>query len=225
MNQSSERTPILRPEDLYTHRKSRDASRLRVYNQILEQIYHRIQTVSRLPTGSISQILYSIPDFIFGLPRIDLEDCVVYIVYQLRTSGFDVKYTYPNLLNINWSHHERNYLLEQSPILQAMVDSKETADKAVRTAEKKAAKVTKIMTNTVHAPNTSGQDVSNNGQSLQARRQKKENKRTLQEAYPSLAAIKTVLSAKDYVPPNSFMDVMEKPKTEISQEKTKVFMW
>jgi uncharacterized protein Veg len=158
------------------------------------------------------------------LPRIDLEDCVVYIVYQLRTSGFDVKYTYPNLLNINWSHHERNYLLQQSPILQAMVDSKETADKAVRTAEKKTAKVTKIMTNTVYAPITSGQDVSNSGQSLQARRQKKENKRTLQEAYPSLAAIKTVLSAKDYVPPNSFMDVMEKPKTEISQEKTKVFM-
>lgn len=224
MNQGSERTPILRPEDLYTHRKSRDTSRLRVYNQILEQIYHRIQTVSRLPTGSVSQILYSIPDFIFGLPRIDLEDCVVYIVYQLRTSGYEVKYTYPNLLNINWSHHERNYLLEQSPILQAMVDSKETADKAVRATEKKIAKVTKIMTNVVQpAPTSSG--MFNQENSAPIRRPKKETKRTLQEAYPSLAAIKTVLSAKDYVPPNSFMEVMEKPKSEISQEKTKVFMW
>jgi hypothetical protein len=145
-------------------------------------------------------------------------------VYQLRTSGYEVKYTYPNLLNINWSHHERNYLLEQSPILQAMVDSKETADKAVRATEKKIAKVTKIMTNVVQsAPSSSGP--FNQETSAPTRRPKKDTKRTLQEAYPSLAAIKTVLSAKDYVPPNSFMEVMEKPKSEISQEKTKVFMW
>lgn len=223
----SERTPTLRPEDLYKQRKNRDASRLRTYNQILEQIHHRIQTVSRLPTGHISQILYSIPDFIFGLPRIDLEDCVVYLVYQLRLSGFQVQYTYPNLLNISWSHHERNYLLEQSPILQAMIDSKETSDKANKMTEKKVARVTKIITSGNSVVNS--EHAFGHGQTSQAqqRKSKKEAKKTLQESYPSLAAIKTVLSAKDYIPPTSFIETMEKPelKGTAGNDKPQVMMW
>lgn len=210
-----EKPPILRPEDLYTQRRTRDSSRLRAYNQILEQIHHRIQTVSRLPTGSVSQILYSIPDFIFGLPRIDLEDCVVYLVYQLRTSGFDVKYTYPNLLNISWSHHERSYLLEQSPILQAMVNSKETADKAARVSDRKFKKVNKVLigNESEFAIHTYPPQTTQNEPGLpkQVRRPKKDTKKTLQQEYPSLAAIKTVLSAKDYIPPMSFMENLEKP--------------
>lgn len=204
---NTEKTPILRPEDLYSQRKTRDTARLRTYNQILEQIHHRIQTVCKLPSGTVSQILYSIPDFIFGLPRIDLEDCVVYLVYQLRTSGFDVKYTYPNLLNISWSHHERSYLLEQSPILQAMIDSKESAEKSQRMAEKKFKKISDVLIGNknemVASPMQEGTKSS--------RKPKREPKKSMQETYPSISAIKTVLSAKDYVPPTIFMENMEKP--------------
>ena len=223
----TEKTPILRPEDLYSQRKTRDSSRLKTYNQILEQIHHRIQTVSRLPTGSVTQILYAIPDFIFGLPRIDLEDCVVYLVYQLRTSGFEVKYTYPNLLNISWSHTERSYILEQSPIMQAMVDSKESADRAARVSDKKFKKVSKVIMagaggaagaaggNDIldlgGAGGSGGGDGGGGAGGPTPKKGRREPKKTLQESYPSLAAIKTVLSAKDYVPPTSFMENMERP--------------
>jgi hypothetical protein len=242
-----DKTPILRPEDLYSQRKTRDSARLRTYNQILEQIHHRIQTISRLPSGGTSQILYAIPDFIFGLPRIDLEDCVVYLVYQLRTSGFDIKYTYPNLLNISWSHHERSYLLEQSPILQAMVDSKESAERATRMSEKKFKKVSKVLLsgggsgggggeNEIILGGSGGSGGSGGGGGSgenavkQFRKPKKEMKKPLNEAYPSLAAIKTVLSAKDYVPPTSFMENLEKPVTNPgttidSKKPPSVFMW
>jgi Family of unknown function (DUF5759) len=220
----TEKTPILRPEDLYSQRKTRDSSRLKTYNQILEQIHHRIQTVSRLPTGSVTQILYAIPDFIFGLPRIDLEDCVVYLVYQLRTSGFEVKYTYPNLLNISWSHTERSYILEQSPIMQAMVDSKESADRAARVSDKKFKKVSKVIMAGAGGSGgvgaVGGNDILDLGGAgggaggpggPTPKKGRREPKKTLQESYPSLAAIKTVLSAKDYVPPTSFMENMERP--------------
>ncbi len=112
--------PRLDPKQLFDKRFRRDQARLRAYNQLLEQIHQRIYTTSQL-TGNASYITYTIPPFIFGLPKIDLEDCVVYLVYMLRQSGYEVKYTYPNLLFISWKHHERSYFLNQNPIMQAMI--------------------------------------------------------------------------------------------------------
>jgi len=57
----------------------------------------------------------------------DMEDCIVYIVFQLRTSGFEVKFTWPNLLYISWAHHEASYLESQNPIVQAMLREAKSA--------------------------------------------------------------------------------------------------
>lgn len=57
----------------------------------------------------------------------DMEDCVVYIVFQLRTAGFEVKFTWPNLLYISWKHHESAYLESQNPIVQAMMKESKVA--------------------------------------------------------------------------------------------------
>jgi hypothetical protein len=40
---------------------------------------------------------------------------------MLRQSGYEVRFTYPNLLYISWKHHEKNYLMTQNPIVQAMI--------------------------------------------------------------------------------------------------------
>lgn len=112
--------PRLEPKDLYDRRIRRDHARLRAYNQLLEQIYHKIYATSQL-TGNTSSVLYTIPPFILGLPKIDMEDCVVYLVWQLRDAKFEVRFTWPNLLWISWKHHEAEYLARQNPIIQAMV--------------------------------------------------------------------------------------------------------
>jgi hypothetical protein len=113
-------TPKLEPKNLFEKRASRDKARLRAYNQMLEQIHHRIFTTSQLP-GNPNYLMYTVPPFILGLPSIDLEDCIVYIVFQLRTSGFEVRFTYPNLLYISWKSYEREYLMTKNPIVQAMI--------------------------------------------------------------------------------------------------------
>ena len=118
-------TPVLNIRELYGRRQSRDAARLTAYNSLLNQIHHRIKVSSQLPTHP-TNLTFTIPPFILGLPKLDLEDCVVYLVYQLRTSGFEVKYTYPNMLFISWKHHEHEYLINESPILRAMVDTAES---------------------------------------------------------------------------------------------------
>jgi len=49
-----------------------------------------------------------------------MEDCIVYLVWQLRQSGFEVRFTWPNVLFISWRHHEGAYLATQNPIMKAM---------------------------------------------------------------------------------------------------------
>ena len=109
----------LEPRQLFEKRVARDKARLRAYDQILKQIQNRIKTTAELP-GNPNYLVYTVPPFILGLPAIDLQDCIVYIVHQLRTSGFAVRFTYPNLLYISWQHYEQEYMREQNPITQAM---------------------------------------------------------------------------------------------------------
>jgi len=176
--------PQLQISDLYKRRTAKDAARLRAYNQILESIYMRIKMQSNMP-NSPCDLLYTIPPFILGLPRIDLEDCVVYLVYQLRQNGFVVAYTFPNLIRISWIHHERDYILEQSPIMQAMLANSQTLK------EKQHSKSMAAFNKKPKAP---------------------KNPHVANSAKPTieLAAGKAP-SAIDYQPPATFLQQMEKP--------------
>jgi hypothetical protein len=196
---AEERTPQLDVRELYSRRQTKDAARLRAYNQILDSIHHRVRTMSQMPL-SPCEVMYTIPPFILGLPKIDLEDCVVYLVHQLRTAGFEVRYTYPNLLHISWLHHERGYILEQSPIMQAMLETSEAAtarQKAsvtfARRARRAKAPATPLFSapraaNTTYTPLTSGYTVD-----------------------MSAPSVGRALSASDYVPPTTFLQSMERP--------------
>jgi hypothetical protein len=112
--------PKLEPKDLYDRRIRKDYARLRSYNTLLEQIYHRVYATSQL-SGNTSSVLYTVPPFILGLPKLDMEDCIVYLVWQLRQTGYFVRFTWPNMLYISWKHHEGDYLANQNPIVQAMI--------------------------------------------------------------------------------------------------------
>ena len=116
--------PKLQPQHLFEKREKRDKARLKAYNQLLEQIQHRIYTTSQLP-GNPSYLIYSVPPFILGLPSLDIQDCIIYLVYQLRSNGFEVRFTYPNLLYISWGSYEREYFLKKNPIVQAMIPPKQ----------------------------------------------------------------------------------------------------
>lgn len=132
--------PMLNPAELYEKRRVKDSGRLRAYNKILEAIYHRIRTISRLPQGPTS-LLYHVPPFVLGIPRLDLEDVSVYLIFQLRHAGFLVRFTPPNLLYIDWSHHEKAYLTEQSPIMSAMMDSAERTQAELERKEREASRL------------------------------------------------------------------------------------
>lgn len=127
-SEESRGAPRLEPKHLFQKRIQRDSARLRAYNQILGQIHARIYHTSQLP-GNSNSLVYTVPPFVLGLPAIDLEDCIVYLVHQLRTSNFEVKFTYPNLLYISWRHYEAEYNKLQNPIVKAMAPPPEATSK------------------------------------------------------------------------------------------------
>jgi hypothetical protein len=117
---SGANTPRLEPKHLFEKRVARDNARLRAYNQLLGQIHSRIYHTSQI-SGTANYVIYTVPPFILGLPALDMQDCIVYLVHMLRTSGFEVRFTYPNLLYISWKHYERDYNMSQNPITKAMM--------------------------------------------------------------------------------------------------------
>ena len=112
--------PQLPASTLFDVRLKKDKARHRAYNQILEQALQKVAHSAVQPTQP-TYVYYNVPPFVLGLPTLDLQDCVVYLVHQLRQQGYEVKYTYPNLLLISWGHHEQKYFLEKNPIVQSMI--------------------------------------------------------------------------------------------------------
>lgn len=207
MQATVEQTPQLNVADLYSRRQSRDAARLKAYNKILEIIYHRIRSISQM-AGAPTSLLYTIPPFILGLPRIDLEDCVVYLVYQLRTNGFEVRYTFPNLLNISWTHHEKSYILEQSPIMMAMLES----DEKRRQEQERKAIFSKRLLGRGRGGGAGPPKAKSGG--IGAGRKKVEFRNEVVMRDPDAPTVGKIPSAADYIPPASFLRQMtEPPKT------------
>lgn len=106
--------PALAPSSLYREQAKRDATRIRTYNTVLNQIYGKIKAISRIPENDRT-LMYLVPEFIPGTPRIDVADCVIYLVWNLRNVGYKVTYTHPNLLFISWKEHDMIYQTRESP--------------------------------------------------------------------------------------------------------------
>jgi hypothetical protein len=198
--------PQLRPGDLFEKRKQRDGAKLKSYNKILEQIYGRIKTASR--DGADPWVIYTCPPFILGLPKIDLEDCIVYLVYMLRAQTYEVRYTYPNLLYISWKHHEKDYILKGSPIMQSMLATQSTKPKGELRGQSQArvrfmdqALANGPPQNGYGAPFGSAPRQGQQGQQGQGQQAQQFNQ-SLGRAPPR--------SVTSYEPPTSFLDAIEK---------------
>ena len=91
-------------DDLYTRKREVEQNRLKVYKKILNRVHKQIKISSRQKFNN-QFTFFVIPEFQVGVPTYDIAACTAYIIDKLKDNGFKVKYTYPNLLFISWSHH------------------------------------------------------------------------------------------------------------------------
>ena len=116
--------PILDPSSLYTQEARRDATRIRIYNNVLNVIYTKIRAIARIP-GNEKTLWYVVPEFIPGTPRFDVKDCILYLVWNLRNAGYLVNYTHPNFLYISWQNYDERYRERDSPWAQVLEAARE----------------------------------------------------------------------------------------------------
>jgi hypothetical protein len=112
--------PQLTPASLFEEQAKLDAIRLETYNRILAQVHQKIKFISTQPNSS-QMAYYDFPEWQPGCPRYDVKDCILYIAWTLRNSGFQVLYISPNRLLISWKEQSIRYYQEESPIRQAML--------------------------------------------------------------------------------------------------------
>jgi hypothetical protein len=107
-------------DELYEKKQQYDQQQLELYNKMLGKIHTRIRTISR---QSINQqyCWYVIPEKIFGVPRYNQASCIAYVIDQLKTNGFSVRYIHPNTVYICWKHWIPSYVRNQIKLKTGIV--------------------------------------------------------------------------------------------------------
>ena len=86
--------------DIQQRQNNKDRYRLQVYKRLLERCYIKIKSAS---DNEQKYCLYKVDEFIFGEPIYKLPECILFIITNLKNSGFLIKYYKPNVIYITWN--------------------------------------------------------------------------------------------------------------------------
>lgn len=89
--------------DLYRTINDKKEKRNLSFNHVLGKIHKKIKRVAEQERYNI---YYDVPEYVFGTPLYDLNDCISYVIKMLRGNGFLVKYYFPRCLYISWDSIE-----------------------------------------------------------------------------------------------------------------------
>lgn len=84
------------------HKKQLDRKNIQqdIFDNILNKCYNRIKLVSE--RSRQSSCFFQLPQFVFGVPIFNSNECAKFIINKLVNEGFIVVYTHPNLFYISW---------------------------------------------------------------------------------------------------------------------------
>ena len=99
----------LNMDELYSKKQQQDLNVLANYNKILVRIHNKIKYVSKQLINDRC-CWYLVPEMMIGIPKYDHKDSTAFVIEKLRTNGFIVRYTHPNLLFISWRHWVPTYV-------------------------------------------------------------------------------------------------------------------
>jgi len=90
-------------DELYEKENEILMNREKIYTKILLRVHKKIKHISRTKVQE-KYCFFVIPEFLLGTPKYDVSLCTAYVIEKLQNNGFNIKYTYPNLLFISWNH-------------------------------------------------------------------------------------------------------------------------
>ena len=90
---------MLTINDILAKKKHREEKRHEVFNLLLERCCKKIEQADNL---KILYCVFEVPEFIFGYPLYNLNECVGYLLQELTKRGFQVQYIFPHTIIISW---------------------------------------------------------------------------------------------------------------------------
>lgn len=139
--------------DIQKFLHDREKNRLQIYENILQKCYLKIQN-SVLRDEEFTII--TIPDFIIGYPTYNFQNCIKYVIFKLKQNKFEIKYFYPNALQIIWGKKDFNSLLNNGDVPQtevlAIESSKLFDKKPQKQNNKKGKDPVKSISNDIYRP-------------------------------------------------------------------------
>ena len=81
--------------------------RNKTYARILELAHRRIR-YNVLQRPECDWCVFTIPRFVAGLPRFNIDTCTRYCLAKLRTNGFDITFVPPYTILISWDRYVKS---------------------------------------------------------------------------------------------------------------------
>ena len=110
--EDDETTGKVNIDDLFEKNQRRDQKQLSIFNKILNRIHKRITLTGRNKHVD-KHIWFTIPEYIFGEPVYDKNDCIAYIITKLEANGFFIKYMHPNTIFVSWEKWVPSYVRQE----------------------------------------------------------------------------------------------------------------
>lgn len=85
---------------LHQEINEREEKKKNVYEKILKICYNKIIAVNN--KSDVCNCIFVCPNYIYGLPLFNIMSCCLYIMEDLQSKGFNVQFSNPNLLYIDW---------------------------------------------------------------------------------------------------------------------------
>lgn len=90
---------MLTINDILAKKKHREEKRHEVFNILLERCCKKIEQADNM---KILYCVFEVPEFLFGYPLYNLNECVGYLLQELTKRGFQVQYIFPHTIIISW---------------------------------------------------------------------------------------------------------------------------
>lgn len=93
---------MLNINNLHNEILEREAKKELIYEDVYKKVVDKIKYTNKKSSDCF--LIYSCPNYIYGVPRYSIEPCIAYIMKKLIDHYFRVNFYAPNILFISWQH-------------------------------------------------------------------------------------------------------------------------
>jgi len=91
--------------DLHKIVNDRKDKHIMCYEKVLELSHNKIKKAA---SQKSLRCLFEVPNYVFGYPLFNLNECIDFVISELKKNGFVVNYYFPNKIYISWDFEEIN---------------------------------------------------------------------------------------------------------------------